>query len=225
MASAVAVQVVAAVVKALLPTATNAAQISQLMQSGLCSAHEEICARAIANPDLNNMGTTVVLALCQRDTVHIAHVGDSRAYLLHQGKMRQLTEDHSVVAELINAGQLTPRAARHHCLRHVITRSLGGPDTDSTSPDLRCLPSAQGDFILLCSDRLTNMVEERAIKKLIVQGGADVQATCEKLVALAKTDGGNDNITVVLAYQDCADTVRDSEKAIGNATVRDHQKR
>jgi PPM family protein phosphatase len=107
-ASAVAVQVIAAEVKAMLPTATDAEQISQLMQSGVRSAHEEICIRAAAHPDLSNMGTTVVLALCQRDTVHITHVGDSRAYLLHHGKMRQLTEDHAVVSELIKAGQLTP---------------------------------------------------------------------------------------------------------------------
>ena len=146
------------------------------------------------------MGTTVVLALCQRDTVHVAHVGDSRAYLLHHGKMRQLTEDHSVIAELIKAGQLTPTAARHHRLRHLITRSIGGPE--SAAPDLQCLPWAPGDFLLLCSDGLTNMVEDRAIKKCIVQGGADVQATCEKLVALAKTNGGKDNITVVLAYKE-----------------------
>jgi serine/threonine protein phosphatase PrpC len=197
-ASAVAVQVIVAAVKATLPTATDAAQISQLIQSGIRSAHEEICARATANPDLNNMGMTVVLAFCQRDTAHIAHVGDSRAYLLHHGKMQQLTEDHSVVAELIKARQLTPRAARHHRLRHLITRSLGAPE--SASPDLQCLPWAPGDCLLLCSDGLTNMVEERAIRKCIVQGGADVQATCAQLVALAKTNGGTDNITVVLAH-------------------------
>ena len=199
-ASAVAVQVITTLFQLQLPTAADTEQVGQLMRMGIRSAHEEICARATAHPDLNNMGTTVVLALCQRDTIHIAHVGDSRAYLTHQGKMRQLTEDHSVVGQLIKAGQLTPRAARHHHLRHMITRSLGGPD--SASPDLRCIPWTPGDSLLLCSDGLTNMVEDRAIKKLIVQGGADVQATCEKLVALAKTNGGKDNITVVLAYKD-----------------------
>ena len=199
-ASTVAVDVIATWFKFKLPTAADTEQVGQLMQMGIRSAHEEICVRAAANPDLNNMGTTVVLALCQRDTIHIAHVGDSRAYLLHHGKMQQLTEDHSVVGELIKAGQLTPRAARHHRLRHLITRSVGGPD--NASPDLRCIPWAPGDSLLLCSDGLTNMVEDSAIQKLIVQGGADVQATCEKLVALAKTNGGQDNITVVLAYKD-----------------------
>jgi len=199
-ASAVAVQVITQVVQAAFPTAADTEQIGQLMRRAICGAHEAICARAAANPDLSNMGTTVVLVLCQRDTVHIAHVGDSRAYLLHHGRMRQLTEDHSVVGELIKVGQLTPRAARHHRLRHLITRSVGGPDC--ASPDLQCLPWALGDFLLLCSDGLTNMVEERAIRKLIVQGGADVHATSAKLVALAKTNGGTDNITVVLAYNE-----------------------
>jgi serine/threonine protein phosphatase PrpC len=199
-ASAVAVQVITTVAKAMLPTAADPEQIRQLMRMGIRNAHEEICARATAHPDLNNMGTTVVLALCQRDKIHIAHVGDSRAYLLHHGKLRQLTEDHSVVAQLIKARQLTPKAARHHRLRHMITRSLGGPD--SALPDLQCMPWTPGDFLLLCSDGLTNMVEDRAIRKLIVHGGADVQATCESLVALAKTNGGKDNITVVLAYKD-----------------------
>ena len=199
-ASAVAVHAITTLFKLKLPTAADTEPISQLIRMGIHSAHEEIWARAAANPDLNNMGTTVVLALCQRDKIHIAHVGDSRAYLMHQGKMRQHTEDHSVVGELIKAGQLTPRAARHHHLRHVITRSLGG--TDSASPDLRCIPWALGDFLLLCSDGLTNMVEDSAIRKLIAQGGADVQATCAKLVALAKTNGGTDNITVVLAYKE-----------------------
>jgi protein phosphatase len=197
-ASAIAVQVIATVIQATLPIAADTEQISQLLRRGIRNAHEVICARAAANLDLTNMGTTVVLALCQRDTVHIAHVGDSRAYRLHHGTRRQLTEDHSVVGELIKARQLTPRAARHHRLRHLITRSLGGPDC--AFPDLQCLPWAPGDCLLLCSDGLTNMIEERVIKQCIVQGGVDVQATCAQLVALAKTNGGKDNITVVLAY-------------------------
>jgi protein phosphatase len=199
-ASAVAVDVITTLFKEKFALAEKAGQIDRLIRTVIRNAHEEICARAAENPNLANMGTTVVLALCQRDTVHIAHVGDSRAYLIHHGRMRQLTEDHSVVAQLIKAGQLTPKEARHHRLRHMITRCLGGPDT--ALPDLQCMAWAQGDSLLLCSDGLTNMVEDRAIKKLVVQGGADVQTTCEKLVDLAKTNGGTDNITVVLAYKD-----------------------
>jgi PPM family protein phosphatase len=96
------------------------------------------------------MGTTVVLALCQGDQVHIAHVGDSRAYLLHDGELRQLTEDHSVVAQLIKAGQLTPRKAHSHPLRHQITRNLGRRDAVA---ELHCVTWQRGDSLLLCSDR------------------------------------------------------------------------
>jgi protein phosphatase len=110
-----------------------------------------------------------------------------------------LTEDHSVVAELIKAGQLTPRKARSHPLRHQITRHLGRGEAVA---ELHCTPWQHGDYLLLCSDGLTAMVPDRHIKELILQEGTDVQATCEALVARANAMGGQDNISVILACRE-----------------------
>ena len=114
------------------------------------------------------------------------------------GRLRQLTEDHSVVAQLIKASQLTPRQARAHRLRHQITRSVG---SGKAVAELRCVTWQPGDHLLLCSDGLTTMVADRHLKALL-QAGGDVQAACEALVARAKAQGGEDNISVVLAQRE-----------------------
>jgi protein phosphatase len=163
------------------------------------TADEAIWAHAHTHHNLQGMGTTVVLALCQAAQVHVAHVGDSRVYLLHHSEFRQLTEDHSVVAQLIKEGRITPRRARTHPLRHQITRSLGSREAVA---DLLCTTWQARDCLLLCSDGLINMVEDRHIKELILQAGRDVAAACEALVARANANGGEDNISVVLAYND-----------------------
>ena len=197
-ASAVAVQAIAAYMKGHLAGPAPADHTAALLQAAIRTADEAIWSIAHAHRQLRGMGTTVVLALCQGDRVHIAHVGDSRAYLLHHGELRQLTEDHSVVAQLIKAGRLTPRRARSHPLRHQITRSLGGQEAVA---ELQCVIWQGGDYLLLCSDGLTTMVEDHHIAELILQGGTDVQAACEALVARANANGGQDNISVILAHR------------------------
>jgi protein phosphatase len=148
------------------------------------------------------MGTTVVLALCQGERVHLAHVGDSRAYLFQHGVLRPLTEDHAVVAQWLRAGQLTPRQARTHPLRHQITRWLGGREVEA---EVRCVTWHPGDRLLLCSDGLTTMVADRHIAALLRRGGMDLQAICATLVARANARGGTDNISVILAQRDALD--------------------
>jgi serine/threonine protein phosphatase PrpC len=111
----------------------------------------------------------------------------------------ELTEDHSVVAELIKEGRLTPRGGRTHPLRHQITRSLGSREAVA---DLLCTTWQAGDYLLLCSDGLTNMIEDRHIKGLILDAGTDVAAACEALVTRANANGGEDHISVVQAYRD-----------------------
>jgi len=124
-ASALAVETIAAYVKGHLVGSPLATQTPALLQAAIGTADRAIWAKACAHRALRGMGTTVVVALCHADQAHIAHVGDSRAYHLRQGELRQVTEDHSVVARMIKAGQLTPRRARSHPLRHQITRYLG----------------------------------------------------------------------------------------------------
>jgi PPM family protein phosphatase len=202
-ASAVAVKAIAAYVREHLAGSEAVDQAAALLQAAIRTADEAIWATARTRRELRDMGTTVVLALCRGNQVHVAHVGDSRAYLLRQGELRQLTEDHSVVARLIKAGQLTPRRARSHPLRHQITRYLGGRQAVA---ELHCVIWWPGDYLLLCSDGLTNMLEDQHLKELILQSGVDVQAACEALVARANANGGEDNISVILAYQDQAGT-------------------
>jgi PPM family protein phosphatase len=198
-ASAMAVTAVAAYVKNSLVRAGPANQTAALLRAAIRTADEAIWTHAYTHHDLRGMGTTVVLALCQGEQVHIAHVGDSRAYLLHHGQLRQLTEDHSVVARLIKTGRLTPRRGRTHPLRHQITRSLGSRQAVA---DLLCMTWQAGDYLLLCSDGLTNMVEDPDIKELILQGNTDLRAACEALVTRANANGGEDNTSVILAYHD-----------------------
>jgi PPM family protein phosphatase len=198
-ASAMAVTAVAAYVKNSLVRPGPANQTAALLRAAIRTADEAIWTHAYTHHDLQGMGTTVVLALCQGEQVHIAHVGDSRAYLLHHGQLRQLTEDHSVVARLIKTGRLTPRRGRTHPLRHQITRSLGSRQAVA---DLLCMTWQAGDYLLLCSDGLTNMVEDPDIKELILQGNTDLRAACEALVTRANANGGEDNTSVILAYHD-----------------------
>ena len=166
-ASAIAVSAITTYVKHHLARPEPADRTATLLQAAIRTADEAIWTHAHAHRKLRGMGTTVVLALCQGEQIHIAHVGDSRAYLLHHGELRQLTEDHSVVAQLIKTGRLIPRRSHTHPLRHQITRSLGSREAVA---DLFCITWQAGESLLLCSDGLTNMVGDHAIKALIRQG-------------------------------------------------------
>jgi serine/threonine protein phosphatase PrpC len=195
-ASAMAIATITSYVQGQLSGPERCESTAALLQAAIRAADEAIWTQARTSRQLRGMGTTVVLALCQGEQVHLAHVGDSRAYLLHSGRLRQLTEDHSVVAQLIKAGQLTPHKARSHLLRHQITRSVG---SGKAVADLSCVTWYPGDHLLLCSDGLTTMVADRHLQALILQAGGDMQAACEALVARANVNGGGDNISVVLA--------------------------
>ncbi|MFQ5417355.1 MAG: SpoIIE family protein phosphatase, partial [Myxococcota bacterium] len=127
--------------------------------------------------------------------VALAHVGDSRAYLVRSGRIRQLTDDHSLVAELVRRREITPAAARGHPHRHVLMRALGV--RPSVEPDLAELTSAPGDVFVLCSDGLTGHVQDDEIA-VEVNRHADLDTACERLIQLANDRGGEDNITVLL---------------------------
>src|SRR5215471_13737355 len=198
-ASAVAVETIAAYVQDHLTEHASVDQIAALLQEAIRTANTAIWMQASATHALRGMGTTVVLALCQGEQVHLAHVGDSRAYLFHHGVLRPITEDHSVVAQLVQTGHLTPRQARTHPLRHQITRWLGGRDVVA---ELHCVTWEPGDMLLLCSDGLTTMVAERHIAALLRQEHTDLHAICAALVARANAHGGADNISVILAQSD-----------------------
>lgn len=141
------------------------------------------------------MGCTLTAAMVQADRLLIAQVGDSRAYLLHQSRLQQLTRDHSLMSLLIETGQITPEEAETHPKRSVITRALGG-GTD-TVPDIYELNVSAGDRLLLCSDGLSNMVNEDDLTEILTRFG-DPQRCANQLIKRANMNGGADNITAVV---------------------------
>ena len=145
---------------------------------------------------LRGMGTTVVACMADEDTMSFAHVGDSRAYLIRNGEMSRITNDHSWVFEQVQAGMLTEAEAEKHPLRNVITRALGG--ALSVSPDASEIEVRKDDVYLLCSDGLTGMVPEEEILRVVTQNRDDLQKACQQLIDTANERGGLDNITAVL---------------------------
>ena len=138
----------------------------------------------------------MTVALVDGDTIAFGHVGDSRAYRVRGGELEQLTDDHSLVGELVRSGRLSPEEAESHPQRSVITRALGTePDVDVDTFTIEAEP---GDVFLLCSDGLTDMVSPREIQALLVERLGDLDAAARALVDAANEGGGEDNITVVL---------------------------
>jgi serine/threonine protein phosphatase PrpC len=158
-------------------------------------ANRRIYERAREDAEASGMGTTITAALVEPASVTIGHVGDSRAYRLHEGKLEQLTQDHSLVADLIRSGRLTPEEAEAHPQRSVITRALG---TDAeVDVDTLTVEASPGDVFLLCSDGLTTMVPDEEIYE-IVRRAKDLESAAKALVKAANRGGGEDNVTVVL---------------------------
>jgi protein phosphatase len=159
-------------------------------------ANRRVYERSRTDSSASGMGTTVTAALLDGDLVRIGHVGDSRAYLIRNGLLEQLTDDHSLVAELMRDGKLSQEEADAHPQRSVITRALGtDPDVDVDTYEVAAQP---GDLFLLCSDGLTTMVDDEAILRIVVEHRGDLDRAAKSLVGAANSAGGEDNITVVL---------------------------
>jgi serine/threonine protein phosphatase PrpC len=171
-------------------------------------ANRRVYTRATEDASASGMGTTMTVALVDADGSHvtIGHVGDSRAYRVREGELQQLTDDHSLVGELIRSGKLTREEAEVHPQRSVITRALGtDPDVDV---DTFVVDARPGDTFLLCSDGLSSMVSDQTILDVVRDHPRDMQATAKALIAAANRGGGDDNITVLVFALD-----GDSEEA------------
>jgi protein phosphatase len=164
------------------------------MRSAFTLANQKIRRERELNSKLSSMGTTLTALLARNGRAFLVHIGDSRAYLLRSGELRQLTNDHSLVAEQVRAGLLTPLQARTSPYRHVISRALGLQE--DILPDTAMQPLQQGDTFLLCTDGLTEMVDDRVIEKIL--SNATPQDAVRELIGEAKKNGGVDNITAVL---------------------------
>ena len=162
----------------------------------IATANREVYSRAYDDAGLAGMGTTCTAAYLTDTDLAIAHVGDSRMYRLRAGKVEQLTDDHSLVGELVRRGQLTEEEAEEHPQRSILTRALG-PEAD-VEVDHFSVPVEDGDLFLICSDGLTDMISDAELAELLREPEASLDAKAEALVAAANAAGGRDNITVVL---------------------------
>lgn len=174
--------------------------IRSLLASAVGRANDAVHETAGSDAALTGMGTTVVAAVISDGTVHVAHAGDSRAYLIRNGTIRQLTTDHSVVQEMVENGDLTAQQAKTHPQKNIITRALGVEP--SIHIDYGETPAPEGSRLLICTDGLTNYVDEENI--LALSSKLEGEQLTEKLVELAKAGGGGDNITVAV-LEDQAD--------------------
>lgn len=168
--------------------------IKYLLHGAICDANTVIFNLSNAYESLSGMGTTAVIALVTRGKAHVCHAGDSRAYLIREEQVIQLTKDHSVVQELVDAGTLTPEEAKKHPQRNIITRCLGVRET--VEPDYSEYSVEPGDVLLLCSDGLSNYIPAEELLEDSRQ--MDPSALIRKLVEDAKDRGGSDNITIAV---------------------------
>jgi PPM family protein phosphatase len=172
--------------------------------------------RASTDPTASGMGTTMTVALVEGMSVVIGHVGDSRAYLVRGDSMEQLTDDHSLVNELVKSGKLSEEEAHIHPQRSVITRAVGtDPDVDV---DSFTIEAEEGDVFLLCSDGLTDMVEDVDILEIVDRDRADLDKVVRSLVQFANKEGGEDNITAV-AFRISTDAESDGAQPALEDTV------
>ena len=164
------------------------------LEKAFHEANHEIHQAAEKDASKNGMGTTCTALVLQNGTAISAHVGDSRLYLVREGSIYLMTEDHSAVMEMVKAGLITLEQARHHPEKNVILRAMGShPEVEVTTWQ-EPFPVRAGDRFLLCSDGLYDLVEDEEIKGIVMLGAP--QTACESLIALAKERGGHDNITV-----------------------------
>ena len=167
-------------------------------KTALSQANDRLIDAAQRRPELHGMATTLTLAYFLRRELFVAHVGDSRCYLLRNNMLYRLTRDHTLVAEMVRRGMLKPEEAAHHAYRHVVTNVVGGDDP-GVQVEMHKMPLEAGDRVLLCSDGLTEMVPEAEILDLLLSDRRDPETVCRRLVDRANDKGGKDNITVVVA--------------------------
>lgn len=211
MASQMAVEIISKLVKQYTddPDATaeggtagpGSGDPADILRYAIGHASTQIYQRSLHDSRFRGMGTTIVALWLHGQRAYLANVGDSRGYLLRAGQLLQLTVDHSLVGEQMRAGMLSPTDARQHRLKNIITRSVGFQDTVEIDIVERTLRA--GDLYLLCSDGLTNMVDDRAMVQHLQ--GVDLKAMCQTLIHVANQNGGDDNITLLLAHTDRLD--------------------
>lgn len=167
----------------------------KIMGRAIDKANAMIRQKAREDVSLNGMGTTMVIATCMGRYLEVANVGDSRLYVVHENRIEQVTQDHSLVEEMVRMGGIDRASARNHPDKNIITRAIGA--RDYIEADFFNLELHTGDMILLCSDGLTNMIEDDVIYRILTNGRS-LKNRVEELVETANQNGGKDNISVIV---------------------------
>ena len=167
----------------------------KIIRAAIENANTQLLREASDNETMSGMGTTMVLVTIVGHYAYVANVGDSRLYLVDENKISQITKDHSLVEEMVRMGEISRDDARNHPDKNIITRAIGAKD--SVEVDFYEHRLKKGDIILMCTDGLSNMVEDEELFH-IVQGGRDIVESAQSLVETAKENGGTDNIGIVL---------------------------
>ena len=169
--------------------------IKGIIYQAFHQANKEIYNKSLEDKDCEGMGTTITMALLIDNKLYIGHVGDSRGYILRNGVLEQLTQDHSLVAELVRSGSITEREAMRHPQKNIITRSLG---TDkNVKVDIFTLDFKKEDILILCTDGLTNSVDKYELQSILNNMDEPIDA-CNELISLANKRGGYDNVTALI---------------------------
>jgi len=168
------------------------------MQQAAALANDQVFQKAAADPDCAGMGTTLVAALVDEQEALVLNEGDSRAYHINQNGIVQVTRDHSLVEDMVQRGELTREQARNHPHKNLITRALGAEPV--LLADCFKQPMAEGDYLLLCSDGLSNVVTDQEMLYEVIHGGA-ADSCCQRLLDIALERGAPDNVTVVLVHR------------------------
>ncbi len=169
--------------------------VARWLISDIQKKNKEIFEEGNNNPEKFGMGTTIVVAALLEEELLIAHVGDSRGYIVRKGLIKQLTSDHSLVNELVKTGEITSAMAQRHPKKNVLLRSVGVPG--EVEVDISVVTTKPNDYVLLCSDGLSNMLSDDEMKQIILQE-VSLEEKVRQLIDSANEAGGNDNITVLL---------------------------
>jgi|TARA_B110000495_G_C23002649_1_gene591885 serine/threonine protein phosphatase PrpC len=202
-----------ALTKTIIPELFGALSFTELLENGIKNANQEILDYTTKNPESSGMGTTTVCAVVKGNNIHLANVGDSRAYVISNDEIRRVTKDHSYVQALIDEGQITEEEAREHPQKNVITKAVG--IMESVEPDTMKLTLDTDESLLLCCDGVIAHLTDEDIHKIICNTN-DPQNACQQIVDLANKRGGSDNISLIILSSKNDDMVSDESPTIIN---------
>ncbi|WHX27117.1 Stp1/IreP family PP2C-type Ser/Thr phosphatase [Virgibacillus halodenitrificans] len=174
---------------------TSPQEAEDWVSRAISDINKSIYKKAIEKEECRGMGTTVVITICTKEFMTIAHIGDSRCYLLHDNILRQMTEDHSLVNELVRSGQITKEEAEYHPRKNVLLKALG--TEEDIAPSVRSLEWQKDNILILCSDGLINKVTDLELGEFL-SSSKDIRQIGEEMIELANERGGEDNISLVI---------------------------